>query len=97
MAAAIASGKPQIISPVMFDQEMWAGQMSWMGVAYECTHPRNLTSDKLCRALDYFSKESVQKKVSELKETLEEEDGSKIAVDLIKQTLKNKQITQNIN
>ena len=88
VAAAISSGKPQIISPVMFDQGMWAEQLAWVGVAYECPTPGKLTARKLSEALDYFADKAVQSKVSELKRAIEKEDSLKMAIDVIKQKLK---------
>lgn len=91
VATALSSNKPQIISPVMFDQNMWAEHLNWVGVAYQVPSPAKMTAERLSQALDYVKDENVQKTISELRRTMVNENGLKMAVDVIMRTLnKNK-------
>lgn len=87
VATSLLSARPQIISPVMFDQTMWAEHLSWMGVAYQCPPPGKISAQKLSHALKYVMEESVRKRVKELSEALHSENGIKIAVDMIEKSL----------
>ena len=92
MAAALRSGRPQVISPIMFDQNMWAERLSWMGVAYQCPSPGKLQVQDLSQALDYVMEKSVHvcTRVAELSGALLAEDGVKVAVDKIEKSLDRK-------
>ena len=87
VATSLLSARPQIISPVMFDQTMWAEHLSWMGVAYQCPLPGKLSAQKLSHALKYVMEESVRKRVKELSEALHSENGVTFAVDMIEKSL----------
>ena len=87
MATALSSGKPQIVSPVMFDQTMWAEHLAWVGVAYECPSPTKMTAGKLSQALEYAKKGDVQRRISELQKAMVNENGLKMAADIIRTTL----------
>ena len=87
VATALNSSKPQIISPVMFDQTMWAEHLDWVGVACQAPSPAKITGERLSQALDFVKDESVQKRVFELKRAVTEENGLKMATDVIMRTL----------
>lgn len=74
----------------MFDQNMWAEHLSWVGVAYQCPSPGMLTPLNLSNALKYVTEESVQKRVMELSKNLLSENGVNFAVDKIEKTLHRK-------
>ena len=90
VAASLLTGRPQIISPVMFDQNMWAEHLLWMGVAYQCPSPRKLNVQDLSQALDYVMEEGVSKRIAEIRETLLAENGVNIAVNEIEKILDKK-------
>jgi hypothetical protein len=90
VAAALTSGKPQIISPVMFDQNMWAEHLDWVGVAYQVSSPGKMTAERLSQALDFVKNENVQKRVFELRKDVANENGLKTTVDVIRRTLNRK-------
>lgn len=87
VASSLLSGRPQIITPVMFDQTMWAEHLSWVGVAYQCPSPGKVSAEKLSHALKYVMEESVIKRVKKLSEALHSENGVKFAVDMIEKSL----------
>ena len=87
VATALLSGRPQIICPVMFDQNMWAEHLSWMGVAYQCPSPEKLSVTELSHALEFIAGESVCVKIKDLCKALMSENGIKLAVDKIEKTL----------
>ena len=74
----------------MFDQNMWAERLSWMGVAYQCPSPRKLKVQELSQALDYVMEECVSKRAAEMRETLLAENGVNIAVKEIEKILDKK-------
>ena len=87
VAAALLAGRPQIISPVMFDQTMWAEHLGWMGVAYQCPSPGKMKLQNISQGLEYVAGETVQKSVTDLSNILQNENGVKFAVDMIHKTL----------
>lgn len=91
MATSILCQNPQIISPVMFDQSMWAEQLSWEGVAYQCPAPGQLTPRELSHALKVVTGEGTRRRVRELSVKLSEEDGVMAAVKEIEKALARKQ------
>ena len=94
VAASLLTGRPQIISPVMFDQNMWAEHLSWMGVAYQCPSPEKITAEKLSQALDYVAKEDVKRRIEDLCKVLTNENGMKCAVGEIEKTLRQRPTTK---
>ena len=87
VAACLLASRPQIISPIMFDQTMWAEQLAWVGVAYQCPSPGKLTVQNMSQALKYVAEQTVQKTITDLRQQLLSENGVKFAVDLIQRTL----------
>ena len=90
VATSLISQKPQIISPVMFDQSMWAEKLSWEGVAYQCPNPPQLTDHEFSHALKVASGEAMRRRARELGARVSEEDGVKKALMNMEKVLKGK-------
>lgn len=74
----------------MFDQSMWAEQLSWEGVAYQCPAPSQLTPHELSHALKVAMGEGTKRRVRELSAKLLGEDGVKAAVEEMEKALARK-------
>ena len=88
VATSLVSHKPQIISPVMFDQSMWAEKLSWEGVACQCPSPTRLSGRELSHALKVASGETMRKRVRELGARVSEEDGVEKALMYMEKALR---------
>lgn len=87
MTAALLAKKPQIICPVMFDQEFWAEHLSWKELAVRCSPLKQLKQEELVRALKSVCSSDVTERVEEMAFELLKEHGVEIAVDEIKKLL----------
>lgn len=83
VATALLARKPQIICPVMFDQEFWAEQLSWRELAVRCSSPKLLKEDELVGALRATCSRAMREKIEEVACDLEKEDGIQIALSYI--------------
>ena len=90
MATALLARKPQIISPVMFDQEFWAEQLSWRELAVRCSSPKQLKEEELVRALRWSCSEATRERIEEVSHHLENENGVQTALSRIKGVLTEK-------
>ena len=84
VVSALLSRKPQIICPVMFDQEFWAEQLSWRELAIRCSSPKQLKEEELVGALKALHSGATREKIEEVAHCLEEEDGIQTALSYIK-------------
>lgn len=80
MATALLAKKPQVICPVMFDQQYWAEQLSWEGLAVQCPGPDKLTETDLAAALNTLFKSNMAETARVVSSRLEREDGVTLAV-----------------
>ncbi|MCO5567423.1 hypothetical protein L7F22_021114 [Adiantum nelumboides] len=96
-AAALHSGVPQVICPFVLDQFYWAERMAWIGVAPEplrrvyLVPPANSETytavSKLLHAINGAMSPRIQACAADLGEKLRNEDGVKVAVDALCQTM----------
>eukprot|EP00731_Ephydatia_muelleri_P016790 Em0009g1214a len=80
VATALLAKKPQVICPVMFDQQYWAEQLSWEGLAVQCPGPDKLTETDLTTALNVLFKSKMAETAYTVSSRLEHEDGVTLAV-----------------
>lgn len=83
-AAALASGRPQVVCPYIADQPFWARRMHARGVATEPLPQRQLTPERLADALRRAaSDEAMASRADELGAKIRAENGVVTAVGLI--------------
>ena len=87
MATALLEKKPQIICPVMFDQEFWAEHLSWRELAVQCSPLKQLKEEELVRDLKSVCKDDLVERVKETACELQKENGAEIAVREMKKLL----------
>ena len=88
VATALHTKKPQIICPVMFDQEFWAEHLSWKQLAVRCSSLKQLTDKELIKALkSSCSGGDMAKRIEELACELFKENGVKTALNEIKKIM----------
>ena len=87
IATALLKKKPQIICPVMFDQEFWAEHLSWRELAVRCSPLKQLKEDELVRVLKSVCSGDLVERVKETACELLKENGVEIAVGEIKRLL----------
>ena len=84
VATALLSRKPQIICPIMFDQEFWAEQLSWRELAIRCSSPKQLKEEELVGALRGLRSAAMRSNIETAACDLEKEDGIQTALSCIK-------------
>lgn len=83
VVTALLSRRPQIICPVMFDQEFWAEQLSWRGLAVRCSSPKQLKEEELVGALRAVRSQAMGEMVEAVARDIEKEDGIETALNCI--------------
>ncbi len=87
-AAALASGRPQVVCPFVADQPYWARQMRDSGVAPEPQPQRHLTPQGLAVALHKAVRDkSMSARAAELGATIRAEDGVGNAVAVLERLI----------
>ena len=87
MATALLAKKPQIISPVMFDQEFWAELLLWKELAVRCSSLNKLKAKELVSALRSACSVDMMEKVEETACELLKENGVELALTQMKKLL----------
>ena len=77
MAAALKSGKPQLIIPFSVDQPFWAKRLYTMGYALKPLKENPMKVDILVDRIKEMEKIQVQKKAEEIKQVIDSELGVK--------------------
>ena len=75
MATALLAQRPQIICPVMFDQQFWAEHLSWEGLAYQCPDIKRLTVRELEHGVKVALGSAIKKHAADIGAVLDKEDG----------------------
>ncbi|MEO1813995.1 MAG: glycosyltransferase [Acetobacterium sp.] len=83
MAAAIKSGKPQLIIPFSVDQPFWANRLYQQGYALKPLKEPQVTTRALIQRFIQFDEETVQSKAHELKAMIDQENGTETALAFI--------------
>lgn len=87
-AAALASGRPQIVCPFVADQPFWARQTYALGVAPAPQPQRHLTPDTLAAAIHRVrTDQAMRQRASDLGEVIRVEGGAATAVRILEQTV----------
>ena len=87
VATALMAQKPQIICPVMFDQNFWAEHLSWKGLGYHCPHVGQLSTKELTHAIKIVLGAAMRKCVADVGTAVSKEDGVKAAVSEIEKLM----------
>ena len=88
VATALMAKKPQVICPMMFDQQHWAEQLAWEGLAVQCPGLAKLSEADLSSALNVLFKSKMAETVQTVASRLEREDGVGLAVARVEGLLK---------
>ena len=83
MAAALKSGKPQLIIPFNVDQPFWAHRLYTKGYALKPLKEKDVEVDTLVERIKEMENTQVQEKAKAIKETIEAENGVKEALNYI--------------
>lgn len=83
MAAALKSGKPQLIIPFSVDQPFWANRLHGMGYAIKPLHEKSLTTRDLIRSFMDMEKSDYINAAEEIKHSIEAENGTANAIEYI--------------
>ena len=80
IATALLARKPQIICPVMFDQEFWAELLSWKELAVRCSSLKQLEAKELVRGLRSVCSGAMVERIEEIACALMNENGVQTAL-----------------
>jgi sterol 3beta-glucosyltransferase len=83
MAAAIKSGKPQLIIPFSVDQPFWANRLYQQGYALKPLKETQVTTQALIQRFLQFDEEAVQSNAHKLKAIIDQENGTETALTFI--------------
>ena len=83
MAAAIKSGKPQLIIPFSVDQPFWANRLYQQGYALKPLKETQVTTQALIQRFIAFEEEAIQSKAQTLKAIIDQENGTETALAFI--------------
>lgn len=83
MAAAIKSGKPQLIIPFSVDQPFWANRLYQQGYALKPLTEGQVTTRALIQRFIQFEEEAIQSKAQALKAIIDQESGTETALAFI--------------
>lgn len=88
IAAGLKAGVPMITVPHISDQEFWGNCMKNLGIASEPILRKELTVEKLVRAIDAaLSDISMRKRVVQLSQKIRDERGVTTAIEVFHQTI----------
>ena len=83
MAAALKSGKPQIIIPFAVDQPFWANRLYKLGYALEPIKESEVTTEELISRFKELEKVELKQKAQNIKSALSKENGTENAIKYI--------------
>lgn len=83
MAAALKSGKPQIIIPFAVDQPFWANRLYKLGYALKPIKEIEVTTEELISRFKELEKAEVKQKAQDIKSALSKENGTENAIKYI--------------
>lgn len=89
-AAGFRAGVPSVIIPHGMDQPMWGKRVTELGVGAPPIPRKQLTAEKLARAISIAINNDVRERARALGEKINKEDGVSRAVELINQVLATK-------
>ena len=89
MAAAIKSGKPQLIIPFSVDQPFWANRLYQQGYALKPLKEAQVTTRVLIQRFIQFEEEAIQSKTHALKSIIDGENGTETALAFIENHCQN--------
>ena len=89
-AAGLIAGKPTIIIPHIADQPAWGQRMYELGVGSKTIAKKQLTADKLMKAIMFALQPKIVNAAKQLGETMRKENGNKKAVEIITEYLTEK-------
>ena len=87
ITAALQEGRPVIACPFGFDQQYWADRVEWLGVGCSGSHPDKIDEKFLQQAIERVHSEDVQQTARAFAQRMAKEDGIKLAVNIISETL----------
>lgn len=87
ITTALQAGRPVIACPFGFDQQFWADQLEWLGVGCSSSHPDKIDEKFLQQALERVHSDDVQQTARAFAQRMAKEDGIKLAVSIISETL----------
>lgn len=88
-AAGLRAGKPTLVIPFGGDQPFWGTRVRALGLGPKPIRRENLTVEKLTRALvDLTTTKSYRVAAQEMGMRMREEDGTKIAADIIEEEIR---------
>lgn len=85
VAAALKSGKPQIIIPFAVDQPFWANRLYKLGYALKPLRESYITTEELISIFKELDKSSVKQRAQDIKIALSKENGTENAIKYIEQ------------
>lgn len=83
MAAALKSGKPQIIIPFAVDQPFWANRLYKLGYSLKPIKEIEVTTEELISRFKELEKAEVKQKAEDIKSTLSIENGTENTIKYI--------------
>lgn len=87
VATSLLAKKPQLISPVMFDQEHWAEAIVWKNLGVRLSPVKHLTAKELSSGLKLVSDKDVTANIEVVYSELVKENGVKNALAEIEKLL----------
>ncbi len=85
MAAALKSGKPQIIIPFAVDQPFWANRLYKLGYSLKPLRESKITAKRMIGLFGELDKPGINQRVQEIRIALSKEDGTGNAISYIEQ------------
>ncbi|MDR7871200.1 MAG: glycosyltransferase [Tissierellaceae bacterium] len=83
VAAALKSGKAQIIIPFAVDQPFWANRLYKLGYSLKPLRESSVTTEELISVFKELDKPEIKQKAQEIKNTLSKENGTDNAINYI--------------
>ncbi len=92
MAAALKSGRPQLIIPFAVDQPFWAHRLARLGYALEPLTEKQLTKERLVQRLNEFNNPKVKQQAQAIRQIIAKEQGVDDAITLIEKMVRESQL-----
>lgn len=83
MAAALKSGKPQIIIPFAVDQPFWANRLYKLGYALKPIKEIEVTTEELISRFKELEKAEIKQKANDIKNDISKENGTENSIKYI--------------
>lgn len=91
MAAALSSGKPQLIIPFGVDQPFWAKRLFERGYSVKAIKEKDITVDLLVERMNEMESDQLKKRAAQISRAIKEEQGLDKAVAYIEKIVHNKE------